>query len=106
VESDEADVEFSGGESLKALALSTGCDSALYALEMMVERGISDLCRSLDRASLGDQIAASAGEAVPALQAQGREELANGRDIQYAQPTEPAYVGVMLLEHVWNAMLH
>jgi hypothetical protein len=74
--------------------------------EMMVERGISDLCRSLDRASLGDQIAASAGEAVPALQAQGREELANGRDIQYAQPTEPAYVGVMLLEHVWNAMLH
>jgi len=28
-----------------------------------------------------------------------------GRDLQHAQPTELSYMGVTLLEHVWNAVL-
>ena len=40
-----------------------------------------DLCRSLDRTPLGDQIVANPGEGIPAFQAQGWEELADGRDL-------------------------
>ena len=61
--SDETDVESSGGKGLKALALFSGCDSALCALVWLVSVESSesggddgrawDFCRSRDRASLG-----------------------------------------------------
>jgi hypothetical protein len=47
---------------------------------MMAEPGIS--VDQLGRAPLSDQIVAGPGGGVSALQAQGREELAHGRDIR------------------------
>jgi hypothetical protein len=52
-----------------------------YPLSLRHLEGAWDFCRSLDRAPLGDQIVASPGEGIPALQAQGGKELADGRDL-------------------------